>query len=120
MASIDALDSLVAEKRRRHPELREALTWTALQVVCEREGVPIVNAPLAVDALLLTGLGTSVIMLNSRLDPRRHTYRAAHELAHHWIHSSREPVIYTMRDLAAPDPREDEAEYVATRLLQGW
>lgn len=30
------------------------------------------------------------------------------------------PVAYPMRDLASPDEREDKAEYIATRVLQGW
>jgi Zn-dependent peptidase ImmA (M78 family) len=114
------LDAIVEAKRARHPELRAPLTWSAFQAVCDRKGIPIRHGPLTTDAVLMSALGTAVIVLNSQLDVRRHTYRGAHELAHHWAHGSREPVLYTMRDLAGPDEREDEAEYIATRLLQGW
>lgn len=120
MRSEARLDAIVEAKRARHPELREPLTWTTFQKVCEREGVRLAKGPLPVDAVLMSALDTAVIVLNSELDERRHTYRGAHELAHHWAHSSHEPVIYTMRDVWAPDPREDDAEYIATRLLQGW
>jgi len=120
MATQAQLDALLEGKRTRHPELREPLSWEGFRQVCEREGVSITVGPLSVDAVLLSALGTSVIVLNCELHPRRHTYRGAHELAHHWLHSEHEPVIYTMRDLGAPDRREDDAEYVATRLLQGW
>ena len=96
------------------------ITWAGFQAVCEREGIPVVQRSLPTDAVLMSALGSAVIVINSELDVRRHTYRGVHELAHHWANSSREPVIYTMRDLAGPDEREDEAEYIATRLLQGW
>lgn len=120
MASTAELDAIVTEKRARHPELLKPLSWSAFQRVCRREGIPVAHAPLPTDAVLLTALGTAAIVINSELDVRRHTYRGMHELAHHWCHSSREPVIYTMRDFGTPDEREDDAEYIATRLLQGW
>ena len=78
------------------------------------------SGPLPNDAVLLSGLGTAVIVLNNELHPRRHTYRGAHELAHWWFHSEHGPVLYTMSDPTSRDPREDEAEYIAMRLLQGW
>lgn len=120
MRSTAELDALVEAKRTRHSELRAPLTWAGFQAVCARERVPIAYGALPTDAVLLTALGTAVIVINGTLDVRRHTYRGMHELAHHWAHSTREPVLYTMRDVGAPDEREDEAEYIATRLLQGW
>jgi len=120
MATQARLEALLEGKRMTHPELREPLSWEGLRQVCAREGVSIVSGELPADAVLLSGLGTAVIVLNRELHPRRHTYRAAHELAHHWLHAEREPVIYTMRDPLAYDEREDDAEYVALRLLQGW
>lgn len=114
------IDALLEGKRLTHPELRDPLTWEGFQRVCEREGVAIAHGPLPSDAVLLSGLGTAVIVLNCELHPRRHTYRGAHELAHHWLHTESEPVVYTMCDPLIADAREDEAEYVALRLLQGW
>lgn len=120
MGSTTELDAIVRAKRARHPELRGPVTWAGVQAVCAREGIPVRPGPLPVDAVLLSALGTAAIVINRGLHPRRHTYRVVHELAHHWAHTSDEPVIYTMRECDASDPREDEAEYIATRLLQGW
>lgn len=120
MATEMRMDALLKAKRRRHPELRQPLSWESLQAVCARERIRIAYGPLPADAVLIAGLGTSVIVLNSELPPRRHTYRGAHELAHAWLHVSSGPVFHTMRDGNEHDPREDEAEYVATKLMQGW
>jgi Zn-dependent peptidase ImmA (M78 family) len=113
------MDALLRGKRQIHPELRHPLTWGAVQAVCRREGVLIKKGPLPADAVLLAALGSAVIVLNSDLPPRRHTYRAAHELAHWWLHSDRELTIYRMSE-DVRDEREDEAEYIALRLMQGW
>lgn len=120
MATPAALEALLEGKRLTHPALREPLTWDALRQVCQREGIAIVSGDLPAEAVLLSSLGTAVIVLNRGLHPRRNTYRAAHELAHHWLHADHELVIYTMCDPLTHDEREDEAEYVALRLLQGW
>jgi Zn-dependent peptidase ImmA (M78 family) len=114
------LAAMLESKRERHPELRAPLAWPTLMSVCEREGVAISYGPLPCDAMLLARLGSAVIVLNSELHPRQHTYRAAHELAHWWLHGDREAAFYTMRDPVAHDAREDEAEYMALRLMQGW
>lgn len=113
------MDALISAKRERHPELRIPLTWTVFQLVCEREHVPVVFGPLPADGVVITGLGSAAIVLNSELHPRRHTYRGAHELAHVWLHQDDEVPVYLMSD-DQHDPREDEAEYVALRLMQGW
>lgn len=119
MASQFAIDTLISEKRARHPELLNPLTWPALQRVCAREGVLLFRGPLPADAALVSIGGRHAIVLNSDLPARRHTYRAAHELAHAWLHAPTEPTIYLM-SADVQDRREDEAEYVALRLMQGW
>jgi Zn-dependent peptidase ImmA (M78 family) len=61
------------------------------------------------------------IAVSSRHPARRHTYYAAHELGHLWLHvddaDGRHVRCYNFDDYTSPDPREDEAEQVAAWLL---
>lgn len=120
MTTEASVDAVLREKRACHPELRRPLDWPGVQEVCAREGVRITHGPLPADAVLLAAHGTAVIVLNNELHPRRHTYRVAHELGHWWLHTAPGRTVYQMRDPLAHDQREDEAEYVALRLMQGW
>lgn len=120
MASVEEMTALVAAKRQRHPELRGPVTWDGFLRVCEREGVSVLHAPLPAEGVMLTALGSAVMVLNSRLPARWNTYRGVHELAHHWLHGELEPTVYTMSTERLDDPREDDAEYVTALLMQGW
>ena len=109
------IDALLEGKRLTHPELREPLTWEGLRQVWAREGVLIVSGELPADAVLLSALGTAVIVLNCALHPQRRAARGAHELGHWWLHRANTRVRHPL----AHDEREDQAEYVARRLIQG-
>lgn len=113
-------DRILEEARALHPELRRPLTWNGLLAVLRRERIQVVHAPLSRPAALISGLGTHVLLLNSDLPPRRHTYYAAHEYAHAKLHvgEGEEPCFFMDHDWG-DDPREDEAEYFAACLLGG-
>lgn len=116
----DRVVRLVEAKRRTHPELRAAVSYEGLKAVCAREGIAVLHGPLPTAGAALTYESRSVILIDSRRQARRETYVLAHELGHVWLHAEAEPVIYHMDEPWPDDPREDEAEAVATMLLQGW
>lgn len=116
-----AIHSVLAEKRELHPELRHPLTWDALRAIAEREGIVVAAVSLARPAKLVAFHGEWMILVNSSLPARRHTYYAAHELGHLWLHRPEDTgqQVYHM-DLNWPDdPREDDAELFAQLVLGG-
>ena len=116
----DRVDRVLEEKRGIHPEARVPLGWNGLLAILRRERISVVYAPLLRPAALLTNRGISVLLLNSDLPPRRHTYYGAHELGHAWLHADTETEACFHMDVVWPDdPREDEAEYCAACLLGG-
>jgi hypothetical protein len=119
--SADRIRRVLAAKVRQHPELARPLTWNTLRRVLRREDVELVVAPLPKPARLVGFGGLWTIAVSSRHPTRRHTYFAAHELGHLWLHvddaDGRHTRCYNFDDYTSPDPREDEAETVATWLL---
>lgn len=117
---VDRVARIVEAKRSRHPELRGPVSYEDLRRVCEREGIVVLHGPLPFSGAAISHRGRHAILLDRRHNPRRETYALAHELGHIWMHAEEEPVIYHMEEPWPDDPREDEAELVATMLLQGW
>lgn len=114
------VDRVLAAVRERHPELRRRLSWNGLAAVLRRERIQVVRVPMRTPAALLHRGGVSILMLNSDLPPRRHTYYCAHELGHHFLHADQElEPVFHMDVIWPDDPREDEAEYFAACLLGG-
>jgi hypothetical protein len=115
------LRRVLAAKRALHPELARPLTWRGLQRVLAREGVRLRLVPLVEPAQLAGFRGTWAILVNADLPPRRHTYYAAHELGHLWLHvdpaEGRGAKVYHFDHYDGDDPREEEAELLATWLL---
>lgn len=124
LTRIGRLAAIHEAKRAQHPELARRLTWRSLQRICAREGVRLHVVAMEDDAQLVGYMGRWFILVNADAPPRRHTYYAAHELAHLWIHvdaeEGRDAVVYNFsRYGGPPDPREDDAEWLATVLCQG-
>lgn len=120
---VDLIGRVLARKCIQHPELSHPLRWSGLRRICEREdvGLLVQRLPRPRPAELVPYSGTWTIVLSSDAPARRHTYYAAHELAHLWLHHdpvmTRSAKIYTFDDWSCPDPREDEAEHAATWML---
>jgi|SRR5579872_3954942 len=117
---IELIDAVIAAKRELHPELAEPLTWDAVRAIAEREGIALVAVALARPAKLVAYDGGWMILVNSNLPARRHTYFAAHELGHLWLHrggDTGERLVYHMDTNWSDDPREDDAELFAQRVL---
>lgn len=114
---------MLEAKRLLHPELHRPLSWRGLQRIAAREGIGLHLRRLAEEAQLVRFYGTFSILVNADLPPRRHTYRAAHELAHLWLHVDRAEgrgrIVFNFGDFAGDDARELEAETLATLLLGG-
>lgn len=114
---------LLAAKREQHPELRRALTWRGIERICTREGVLLVVRAHSEAAQLVGYDGTWSILVNANLPLRRHAYYAAHELAHLWLHvdaaDGRGAMVFNFSGYAGDDPREDDAEALATLMLGG-
>lgn len=123
--SVDRISSVIARKRELHPELARALSWPGIQRICEREGVDLFVAKSRMPRLaqLVPYDGAWSIMISHDAQVRRHTYLAAHELGHLWLHhdatSERWERVYNMDRNWADDPREDDAEMFATLVLAG-
>ena len=117
------ITAVLERKRELHPELARPLTWPGLERICGREGVRIAFQRIPRDAQLVPFLGGWTIVLNKDLHYRRHTYRAAHELGHLWLHHDlqhdRTERVYNMDTDWPDDPREDDAELFATLVLSG-
>ena len=120
--------ALLDMKRAHHPELRRRLSWPGLQRVCAREDVALFVRPHAEPAQLVGFDGAWGIIVDAQLPLRRHTYFAAHELAHLWLHvdepagsgSGRHAVVYNFGGYGTSrDVREDDAELLATFMCQG-
>jgi Zn-dependent peptidase ImmA (M78 family) len=119
----DAIQAVLTAKRLLHPELHRSLTWRGLQRVCARERVGLALRAMDEEAQLVCILGKATILVNSDLPARRHTYRAVHELAHLWLHvdpaEGRAATIYNFSGYDGDDPREAEAEFLASLILGG-
>jgi hypothetical protein len=114
---------IIDAKRESHPELDRPLTWPAVQRILARERVRLYVQTLPNPARLIRFGQRFAIAINSDAPVRRHTYFAAHELGHLWLHVQNEPdtgvVCFHMDREWHADPREDDAEYFATVLLNG-
>jgi Zn-dependent peptidase ImmA (M78 family) len=113
---------VIDAKREAHPELHEPLTWNALQRILAREGVRLHIRRLRNHAQLIRYGSDFHIVVSSELPARRHTYAAAHELGHLWLHIENLPdtgtACFHMDTEWRADPREDDAEYFATVVMQ--
>lgn len=123
--SIEQVTTVIERKRETHPELARALTWPGLVRICDREGVRIrvSPAPIPRRAQLVPYAGRWTILISKGSPARRHTYDAAHELGHLWLHHDRTAErwerVYNMDTHWADDPREDDAELFASIVLMG-
>lgn len=113
----EQIDAVIAQLREAHPELRKPATWPKLLRVMHRLGVVVRLIPMAAEAKIVSMGGVTVIALNRRLHYSRHTYRLAHEFGHFALHMTGAEVVYNMTPCWPDDPREDDAEYFATQLL---
>lgn len=117
-----AIRQIIEAKRELHPELAGPITWDAMRRILAREGVFVASVPLARPAMLLGHEGIWLVLLN-KAQPRHHTYYAAHELGHLWLHvdrgEGRDERCYHMDCDWRADPREDDAELFAACLLGG-
>jgi hypothetical protein len=122
---IEEISAVIARKRDVHPELARCLTWPGLLRICEREGVDvrISRGPMPRQAQLVPYAGAWTIVLNRDTPFRRHTYLAAHELGHLWLHHDRAhdrwERVFNMDASWEADPREDDAELFASLVLAG-
>lgn len=123
--SIEQVTAVIERKRTVHPELTRALGWSGLLRICERERIRVRRStePIGRPAQLVPFAGRWTILLNRLAPPRRHTYLAAHELGHLWLHHDRLherwEQVYNMDTHWADDPREDDAELFAALVLMG-
>lgn len=122
---LEQIIEIVERKREVHSELRSALTWAGITQICRRERIRIRKSPepMTRRAQLIPYRGRWTIMISRDVPPRRHTYLAAHELGHLWLHHDRQHArtdrVYNMDTHWANDPREDDAETFAAIVLMG-
>jgi Zn-dependent peptidase ImmA (M78 family) len=98
------------------------MTWAGFRSVCNREGIFLALADIERAACLFSIDGTWVIAI--RREGVRQLMPGAHELGHLWAHVDQEPLgryeaTYHMDVDWADDPREDEANYIASLLIMG-
>ena len=123
--SIHQINREIDRRRETHPELSRALTWPALQRICAREEIAIrvSSGHMPRLAQLVPCFGAWTILLSKDAPMRRHTYLAAHELGHLWLHHDRQhgrsERVYNMAEHWPDDPREDDAELFAQLVLMG-
>lgn len=112
---------VVKRKAELHPELRRQLGWTEVRRICARENIGLFVAPLPRPAQLVQFDGAWSILLDDSQSRRRHTYFAAHELGHLWLHhdatAERWERVYNMDDWEGPDPREEDVETFCNIVL---
>lgn len=116
---MDRVGRTVEAKREQHPELRTAVSYQDLLSVCNREGITVRHGPLPTAGVAISHGENRIIGLSTLGPVRFMAYALAHEMAHIWMHGDDEPAVYHMIEPWPDDPREDEAEYLATILLQG-
>lgn len=120
---VDRIQAVLRAKSEEHPELRRRLCWPGVQRICARENVALLRTVIPRPSMLVQWRGAWAILLSTKGNQRRHTWYAAHELAHLWLHhdplGARAQRVYTFDDWSCPDPREDEAELAATWMLAG-
>ena len=108
-------------KQLQHPELARPLTWNSLRQIMHREGIGLVVRAITTPARLLGFRGQWTIVVDANQPARRHTYYAAHEVGHAWLHvddaDGRHVCVYNVEAATSADPREDEAETAAAWLL---
>jgi hypothetical protein len=121
--NLEEIRIVIDEKRPIHPELNEPLRWNGLQRILARECVALARAPLDRPAQLVHFDGAWIITVNSDTPAARHTYFAAHEVGHLWLHVQRtgEPFVrcYHMDPEWRNDEHEDDAEAFALMVLGG-
>jgi hypothetical protein len=123
--SLEQISAVIDAKRAVHPELARPLTWPGLERICMRERIRlrVSPEPMPRPAQLIPFLGRWAILLSRAVPYRRHTYLAAHELGHLWLHHDRGHErwerVYNMDSNWADDPREDDAEVFASLVLLG-
>lgn len=120
----EALVAIYRAKRALHPELRGGVTWNGIRRVLVREDIGLFVTPLPQQAQAIHYAGAWSILIDSRLPARRHTMWCAHELAHIWAHHdsrcARHERVYNYTECTdAHDPREAEADFLATLVLGG-
>jgi hypothetical protein len=118
----EAIDALLAELRARHVELQRPLTWHGIRRVFAREDIELVIRPLHGRAQCISQGGISIVMLSSADTGRQHTRWAAHEYAHlklHFEEAGAGEIVRHVSPIQPDDPREREAYYLASCLLQG-
>jgi IrrE N-terminal-like domain len=122
---VEEIAAVIERKRQHHPELARGLTWPGMTRICQREGVRLCTSPepLPRPAQLVPFRGRWGILLSKDAPFRRHTYLAAHELGHLWLHHDqqhdRAERVYNMDTWWVDDPREDDAELFASLVLMG-
>lgn len=115
------VDQVIEAVRVFHPELRRPATWSAMRRAFRREGILLTLLPLTSNAKLISMGGVSVMAVNRDAPAARHTYFAVHEYAHVHLHApAADEVVFNMTPCWPDDAREDEAEFFAQRLMQGW
>lgn len=115
------IDQIIQVLRDTHPEMRKPVTWSVMRRVLKKEGITLTLLPLTADAKLIAMGGVSIMAIRQDAPRARHTYFAAHEYAHIPLHApAADEVVFNMSPCWPDDPREDEAEYFAQRLMQGW
>ncbi len=98
------------------------MDWAGFRTVCDREGILVELADIEREACLFSVDGTWVIVVKRA--GVRQLFPGAHELGHLWAHVDQEPLgrfeaTYHMDVEWADDPREEEADYIASHLIMG-
>ena len=108
-------------KALRFPQLASPVTWNTLRRIIDDEQIEVETMPILRPARLVGFGGVWTMILSSNHPVRRHTYYAAHELGHVWLHvddaDGRDVCSYHFDRDDSNDPREEDAETVAAWLL---
>lgn len=119
--NIQQIAGVLEQKRAQHPELARPLSWDTFARVVRREAIALYRHAIKQPAKLVQWEGQWGIVVKSSLAPRQRILHAAHELAHIWLHvDERHERFEQCINYSYPgnaDPREQEADYLATALL---
>ena len=115
------VDSVLAAKRRQHPELRGRPTWEGVMAILVRENIQLIRKPLPdkLMGLLFGYAGEWTICISSSTAFARSMYVVLHELGHLWLHQDpigRHELCFTM-GCDSTDDREVEAEDFVSMIL---
>ena len=119
----DAIVRIYQRLQAHHHELRRALTWEAMRRILAREGIALLTRPLPRPAKLIGLDGEWAIVVDTR-QVRRRLWYVAHEYAHFKLHVEASSTgqfeqCYNMDEYDGTDPRESEAEFLASLMLGG-